>query len=150
MNKYKSSSATVGVWTPGAWGLESDVFILSCFPAFLILIPVPAFPSLPSFPSVFKNRASMMSIIDRHAGHAGGRSKQKAKLPNEPNLKTAPPAIPASWEGQPEKNHNILTVNILTIITKPFVASEISLNHQKIRSKIMQNACQKHVEKWSF
>jgi hypothetical protein len=24
------------------------------------------------------------------------------KLPNEPNLKTAPPAIPASREGQPE------------------------------------------------
>jgi hypothetical protein len=28
-----------------------------------------------------------VSIIDRHAGHAGGRPKQKAKLPNEPNLK---------------------------------------------------------------
>jgi hypothetical protein len=31
MNKYISSSATVGVW---AWGLELDVFILSCFPYF--------------------------------------------------------------------------------------------------------------------
>jgi hypothetical protein len=72
------------------------------------------------------------------------------KLPNEPNLKTAPPAIPASCEGQPEKNYNVLTVNMLTIITKPLVASEISLNRQKIRSKIMQNACQKHVKKWSF
>jgi hypothetical protein len=56
MNKYKSSSATVGVWTLGAWGLESDVFTLSCLPAFLILIPVPVFPSFPPFPSVFKNR----------------------------------------------------------------------------------------------
>jgi hypothetical protein len=56
MNKYISSSATVGVWAPGAWSLELDVFILSCFPAFLILISVPVFPSCPSFPSVFKNR----------------------------------------------------------------------------------------------
>jgi hypothetical protein len=91
-----------------------------------------------------------MSIIDRHAGHAGGRSKQNTELPNEPNLKTAPPAIPASCEGQPDKNHNMLTGNMLKIITKPFVASEISLNRQKIRSEIMQNACRKHVKKWSF
>jgi hypothetical protein len=89
-----SSPATLGVWATGAWDLELDVFILSCFPAFLILIPVPVFPS---FPSVFKNKGSTVSIIDRHAG---GRSKQKAKLPNEPNLKTAPPAVPASREGQ--------------------------------------------------
>jgi hypothetical protein len=67
MNKYKSLSATVGVQIPGAWGLESDVFTLSCLPAFLILIPVPVFPS---FPYVFKNRGSMVSIIDRHAGQA--------------------------------------------------------------------------------
>jgi hypothetical protein len=59
MNKYRSSSATVGVWAPGVWSLELDVFILSCFPAFLILIPVPVFPS---FPSVFKNRGSTVSI----------------------------------------------------------------------------------------
>jgi hypothetical protein len=56
MNKYISSSATVGVWAPGAWCLELDVFILSRFPAFLILISVPVFPSFPSFASVFKNK----------------------------------------------------------------------------------------------
>src|ERR1700721_264009 len=56
MNKYISSSATVGVRTPGALGLESDVFTLSCFPVFLILISVSVFPSCPSFPSVSKNR----------------------------------------------------------------------------------------------
>jgi len=56
MNKYISSSAKVGVRTPGALGLESDVFTLSCFPAFLILISVSVFPSCPSFPSVSKNR----------------------------------------------------------------------------------------------
>ena len=72
MNKYKSSFATVGVWAPGAWGLESDVFTLSCLPAFLILIPVPVFPS---FPSVFKNRGWFMA------------AQKKAKLPNEPKLK---------------------------------------------------------------
>ena len=72
MNKYKSLSATVGVQIPGAWGLESDVFTLSCLPAFLILISVPVFPS---FPSVFKNRGWFTA------------APRKAKLPNEPNLK---------------------------------------------------------------
>jgi hypothetical protein len=75
MNKYKSSSATVGVWTSGAWGLESDVFTIFCLPAFLILIPVPVFPSFPPFPSVFKNRGWFMA------------AQKKAKLPNEPKLK---------------------------------------------------------------
>jgi hypothetical protein len=84
MEKYTSSSATVGVWVLGAWGLELDVFILSCFPAFLILISVPVFPSFPSFPSVFKNRGSTVSIIDRHAG------KTQKRL-NEPNSKNANP-----------------------------------------------------------
>ena len=75
MNKYTSSSATVGVWTTGAWGLELDVLILSCLPAFLILISVPVFPSFPLFPSVFKNRGWFTA------------APRKAKLPNEPNLK---------------------------------------------------------------
>jgi hypothetical protein len=74
MNKYKLSSATVGVWTPGTWGLESDVFILSCLPAFLILIPVPVFPALPS---VFKNKNRGWFMA----------AQKKAKLPNEPKLK---------------------------------------------------------------
>jgi hypothetical protein len=84
MNKYTSPSATVGVWTTGAWGWELDVFILSCFPAFLILISATVFPS---FPSVFKNRGWFMA------------AQRKAKLPNKPNLKTAPSAIPATCEG---------------------------------------------------
>jgi len=79
MNKYTSSSATVGVWAPGAWGLESDVFTLSCLPAFLIiLIPAPVFPS---FPSVFKNRGWFMA------------ARRKAKLPNEPNFKMPFPQL---------------------------------------------------------
>jgi hypothetical protein len=84
MNKYTSSSATVGVWIPGAWGLELDVFILSCFPAFLILIPVPVFPS---FPSVFKGGSSVTLVTLVH-----GRPK-KAKLPNEPNSKVQIPLL---------------------------------------------------------
>jgi hypothetical protein len=78
MNKYISSSATLGVWVPWAWGWELDVFILSCFPAFLILIPVPVFPS---FPSVFKNRGWFMA------------ARRKAKLPNEPNFKMPFPQL---------------------------------------------------------
>jgi hypothetical protein len=64
---------------------------------------------------------------------AGGccNSVKKAKLPNEPNLKTAPPAIPASREGQPNEIYNMLTFNILQINTKPLAASEISLKRQK-------------------
>ena len=81
MNKYKSLSATVGVQLPGALGLESDVFTLSCLPAFLILIPVLVFPS---FPSVFKNRGPGSSVMLVALVH--GRPK-RAKLPNEPNLK---------------------------------------------------------------
>jgi hypothetical protein len=84
MNKYISSSATVGVWAPGAWSLELDVFILSCFPAFLILISVPVFPS---FPSVFKGGSSVTLVTLVH-----GRPK-KAKLPNEPNSKVQIPLL---------------------------------------------------------
>ena len=84
MNKYISSSATVGVWAPGPWGWELDVFILSCVPAFLILISVPVFPS---FSSVFKNRGPA-SRWSRWLMAA----QRKAKLPNEPNLEMPFPA----------------------------------------------------------
>ena len=68
---WPSSPATVGVWAPGAWGLELDVLILSCFPAFLILISVPVFPS---FPSVFKNRgpwcrSSTVTLVSGDLSH---------------------------------------------------------------------------------
>jgi hypothetical protein len=35
------------------------------------------------------------------------------KLPNEPNLKTAPPAIPASGEGQTDEIYKAIIFNIL-------------------------------------
>ena len=72
------------------------------------------------------------------------------KLPNEPNLKTAPPAIPASREGQPYKIYNDFIFNILQINKNPLAASETTFKRQKNRSKIMQNACKKHVKKRSF
>jgi hypothetical protein len=72
------------------------------------------------------------------------------KLPNEPNLKTAPPAIPASREGQPEKIYKDVIFNILRINKNPLAASETTFKRQKNRSKIMQNACKKHVKKRSF
>jgi len=72
------------------------------------------------------------------------------KLPNEPNLKTAPPAIPAGCEEQPDEIYKGIIFNTLGITKKPVAASEISLKQQKIRSKIMQNACKKHVKKRSF
>jgi hypothetical protein len=49
------------------------------------------------------------------------------KLPNEPNLKTAPPAIPANREGQPDEIYKTITFNILQTNTKPLAAPEISL-----------------------
>jgi hypothetical protein len=51
----------------------------------------------------------LVSIIDRHAGGPCGShrwfmvAQRKVKLPNEPNLKTAPPAIPASREGRSDE-----------------------------------------------
>ena len=77
MNKYTSSSATVGVWTTGAWGLELDVLILSCLPAFLILISVPVFPSFPLFPSVFKNRGVV------HGRPKKGEITKRTQLKND-------------------------------------------------------------------
>ena len=77
MNKYTSSSATVGVWTLGTWGLELDVFILSCFPAFLISISVPVFPSFPLFPSVFKNRGVV------HGRPKKGEITKRTQLKND-------------------------------------------------------------------
>jgi hypothetical protein len=129
MNEYISSSATVGVWALGAWGLELDVFIRPGFPAFLILISVSVFPSSPSFPSISKNRGpwcrSSAGVDHRPSRwEPNGRDGvspspigphytplalwptapflKTQKLPNEPNLKTAPPAIPAKCEGQPD------------------------------------------------
>jgi hypothetical protein len=60
-----------------------------------------------------------VSIIDRHAGGPCGShrwfmvAQRKVKLPNEPNLKTASPAIPASREGQPDERYKLVKGNML-------------------------------------
>jgi hypothetical protein len=125
-----------------------------------MFIPVPVLPSLPSFPSVFKKLGPgadhwLVSIIDRHAGGPCGShrwfmvAQRKVKLPNEPNLKTAPPAIPASREGQPDERCKHVIMNIFRANEKPLSASKTTLKRQKIRSKIVQNACKKHVKNTS-
>ncbi|MGA2869328.1 MAG: hypothetical protein ABSF34_09230, partial [Verrucomicrobiota bacterium] len=87
----------------------------------------PAAP--PATQRMLTNASQFLRSLLRRRG--GWWAVKKAKLPNEPNLKTAPPAIPASREGQPNEIYNMLTFNILQINTKPLAASEISLKRQK-------------------
>jgi hypothetical protein len=89
-----------------------------------MFIPVPVLPSLPSLPSVFKKLGPdadhrLVSIIDRHAGGPCGShrwfmaAQRKVKLPNEPNLKIAPPANSASREWQSNKIYKHDKINRL-------------------------------------
>jgi hypothetical protein len=128
-------------WVQRHAGLESGAFALSCLLAFLMVIPAWAkicknsneFAKIQVNPTksnqfygtgmntkiakgerfIFEIRARpsrLPAFLIRKSQFVNRRSR---KLPNEPNLKTALPAIPASCEGQPEEIFKAIIFNNL-------------------------------------
>ena len=88
----KKHSSTIEVWTPEVWSLKLGAFTLSCLPAFLIVIPAPAFRLYSAPPCLWpiRLRPSVVKNNGVHGvDHRPSRWLKTQKRLNEPNSKNA-------------------------------------------------------------